>query len=94
MLATGQAVVGNHVEHDRRWTLLLKIGTGGKFAIDVQSAALREAYPASWRATLREWRSYPRKPTIPGGYKTVSNVPQHKVAALQPAARGQEVRGR
>jgi len=29
----------------------------------------------SWRATLREWRSYPRKPTIPGGYRTVSNVP-------------------
>jgi len=47
MLAAGQTVVGNHVEHDRRWTLLLKIGTGGKFAIDVQSAALREVYPAS-----------------------------------------------
>jgi hypothetical protein len=32
MLATGQALVGSHVEHDRPWTPPLKIGTGCKLA--------------------------------------------------------------
>ena len=31
MLAIGQALVGNHLAHDRPWTPPMKIGTGGKF---------------------------------------------------------------